>query len=232
MGKNKMACEKKLGVLVKNPPSGDAIPDLAPPLTPEGARRLYEAFSRDLFARVAKLKNIRRAVFHPEGRLGSLTDAIPKSYHLTAVAGDSPGQWLTEAFAALLDGPDRCAVIVGSNSPDIPLQYVKRAFLKLKHKDVVLGPDPDGSYYLIGLKKPAPGLFADIDWEKPTVLRETLARVEAQRLTVSLLPLWYVVNDAQSLALLAGLIEARRLERSGRLPATEAVLKEISLSNL
>jgi glycosyltransferase A (GT-A) superfamily protein (DUF2064 family) len=128
----------------------------------------------------------------------------------------------------LLDGRrDRCAVVIGAHSPDLPLQYLKRAYSKLKHKDVALGPDPGGRCYLVGLRKTASCLFTDIDWNEPSVLREILARVRTGGLSVSVLPLWYVVDTPESLALLAHLIEARRLERSGRFPATESVLKEL-----
>src|SRR5213079_2177592 len=36
--------------------------------------------------------------------------------------------------------------------------------------DVVLGPAADGGYYLIGLRGPAPGLFAGIAWGTAGVL--------------------------------------------------------------
>ncbi|MCK5617770.1 MAG: glycosyltransferase, partial [Candidatus Krumholzibacteria bacterium] len=144
--------------------------------------------------------------------------------------GGSLGERLQAAFQTLLEGDNRLALIIGSDSPDIPIQYVKRAFLKLKHKDVVLGPACDGGYYMVGLKSPAPELFDDIDWGGQTVFEQTLERIYQSGLTLSIMPLWYDVDTSASLSLLATMIRARRIERSGRLPATEAVLAEILAS--
>jgi glycosyltransferase A (GT-A) superfamily protein (DUF2064 family) len=55
---------------------------------------------------------------------------------------------------------------------------------------VVLGPCPDGGYYLVGLRSPQPQLFDDINWSGPTVLAETLSRARRVGLSVHLMPPW------------------------------------------
>jgi glycosyltransferase A (GT-A) superfamily protein (DUF2064 family) len=52
---------------------------------------------------------------------------------------------------------------------------------------VVLGPAKDGGYWLIGLREEHPELFDNVPWSTPTVLRETLKRIEYANLTVQLL---------------------------------------------
>jgi rSAM/selenodomain-associated transferase 1 len=222
-----MAYDKHLGVFVRVPEPGKVKTRLVPPLSGEDACRLYTAFVHDLFERLGRLRKIRGTVFYAGDELGSLSTIIPKSYAMVRQEGATLGDRLQAAFDDLLSGENRTAIVIGSDSPDIPIQYIKRAFLKLKHKDVVLGPASDGGYYLVGLKTPAPDIFDEVEWGGPLVFQQTLERVKSQNLTLSLLPLWYDVDTPGTLQLLADMIDARRVERSGRLMATEAVLSDL-----
>ena len=65
-------------------------------------------------------------------------------------------------------------VIVGSDSPSNAWENMQAAFLALDDHDCVIGPAHDGGYYSIGLKKPAPQLFCDIEWGSERVLDQTL----------------------------------------------------------
>lgn len=222
-----MAPTKRLGVFVKIPEPGKVKTRLVPPLSEVGACELYRAFLEDLFVRLKKLKGIHGTVFFSGRNPEAINNIIPRSYDVVPQTGESLGERLAAAFDTLLDGGCSSAVIIGSDSPDLPIQYIKRAFLKLKHKDAVLGPATDGGYYLIGLKNPAPELFVGVRWGERSVFGDTLERVEACELTLALLPLWYDVDTRESVALLADMVRARRLERSGRCPAIESALKNI-----
>jgi len=223
-----VAYRKRLGVFVKVPEPGRVKTRLTPPLSSEEACRLYTAFITDLFGRLSRIKKLSGTVFYHGDDSVTLTSFIPKSYTTSPQRGGNLGERLASAFDELLAGEGETAVIIGSDSPDLPVQYIKRAFLKLKHKDVVLGPAADGGYYLVGLRKPAPAIFEDIEWGGPVVLSRTIDRIQSQGLTLSLLPLWYDVDTPASLRLLRDLIQARKVEKSGRLPATETVLEALS----
>jgi glycosyltransferase A (GT-A) superfamily protein (DUF2064 family) len=134
---------------------------------------------------------------------------------------------MAAALDRLLDGPNRGAVVIDSTCPDVPIQYIKRAYTKLKHKDVVVGPTPDGRLYLAGLKTPAPGIFPGVDWNEPNALAETVRRVRAGGLTLAVLPLWYRADSLESLRLLYDLISAKRLEKGGGVFTSGKVLAEI-----
>jgi rSAM/selenodomain-associated transferase 1 len=222
-----MAYQKRLGVFVRVPEPGTVKTRLCPPLSGEEACRLYSAFIRDLLDRVGKLKKVRRTVFYAGSDPQKLTDLITTDYELCPQRGDTLGERMAGAFDRLLDAECRAAVIIGSDSPDVPVQYLKRAFLRLKHKDVVLGPAADGGYYLVGLRMRAPEIFEGVEWGDNGVLGQTVERIQARGLSLSLLPLWYDVDTAASLQLLRDMIRARRVERSGRLMATEAVLADL-----
>ena len=108
--------------------------------------------------------------------------AKPSSGSARALASGSPA-----AFA------------INSDGPTLPLVYLEGAYGQLMQADVVLGPSEDGGYYLIGLKRPHPGLFRDVDWSTERVTVQTLERAESIGLTVAQLPPWYDVDTAADL---------------------------------
>jgi glycosyltransferase A (GT-A) superfamily protein (DUF2064 family) len=87
------------------------------------------------------------------------------------------------AFAnAMGSGPDAAtsrgpAVLIGSDCPGYDGEYIARAFLALSvtggDYDTVIGPATDGGYVLIGLRRPAQALFADMPWGTDAVLERT-----------------------------------------------------------
>ncbi len=78
-------------------------------------------------------------------------------------------------------------MVVGSDLPDLNPAVFHQAVRELRENDLVLGPTTDGGYYLLGLKKPQPELFRNIDWGSELVRNQTLAA--AARLNLSCIPL-------------------------------------------
>lgn len=219
-----MPYTKKLGIFVRTPVPGEVKTRLIPPLDPQQACDLYQAFLRDLFSRLSKLKKVTGTVFYAGGDPEAIREFIPDRFALVPQEGDTLGDRLVNAFRVLLQDEGSFAAIIGSDSPDIPLVYLKRAYLKLKHRDIILGPAFDGGYYLVAMKSIVPGIFRDIAWSGPNVLHDTLERIEEDGLSCATLPLWYDVDDAQSLAILENILLAKRIEKSDRLQHTERFL--------
>jgi len=219
-----MAYGKQLGIFVKAPVPGAVKTRLVPPLSPEEACALHEALAADVFRRAGRLVKVSVTVFYAGATPGSLASAMPPRAALVAQEGDDLGARLRAAFAHLLAGEGRTAVIIGSDSPDLPRPYLKRAFQRLKHHDVVLGPSVDGGYYLIGLRRALPVLFEGVRWGSEAVLAQTLDAVARAGASLALLPVWYDVDDSPSLALLEQLERARRLAGQPGLPAVREFL--------
>jgi len=218
----------KLGIFVKCPAPGRVKTRLTPPLTPDQGCELYRACIADLSRRVARASKYAIRVFYDGDDLSSLDGLLPERATLERQRGDTLGERLITAFSSLLSekspGP---AVIIGSDSPDLPLLSLKRAFQKLKHRDVVLGPTVDGGYYLVGLRRPLPALFMDIPWSDEQVFSKTLDVIEREGLKLATLPLWYDVDSEQELRTLRESVRARRIERRDRLTALEFALAKI-----
>lgn len=83
-------------------------------------------------------------------------------------------------FNRLPPGP---VVIIGSDIPGIEAADIARAFRVLGGHDAVLGPSPDGGYWLIGLKRVprVPDPFADVRWSSEHTLADTLGNLAAVR---------------------------------------------------
>ena len=79
------------------------------------------------------------------------------------------------------------AILIGADIPDLTTELVQTAATLLQRHSVVIGPALDGGYYLIGVREPAPWLFAPMAWGSDTVLTETLERCAARGIVPGLL---------------------------------------------
>lgn len=79
-------------------------------------------------------------------------------------------------------------VIIGIDCPGVNSQILTQAFTQLNTHDLVLGPAVDGGYYLIGLCRPIPELFANIDWGTSQVLQQTVDIAGKLKISVAYLP--------------------------------------------
>lgn len=74
-------------------------------------------------------------------------------------------------------------ILIGCDCPSLTFQDLVDSFsaLELEH-DLVLGPAEDGGYVMIGMNRPVPELFCDIEWGTDQVLSETRSRIRQRRL--------------------------------------------------
>ena len=97
------------------------------------------------------------------------------------------GERLHRAFAQAFAQGAQAVVVIGADCPDLGPALFAQAFSALTRKDLVLGPAMDGGYYLVGLTRPAPALFADIPWGSGEVLTATLKQAQEMHLSIHLL---------------------------------------------
>jgi hypothetical protein len=126
---------------------------------------------------------------------------------LQATDLDTPRQWtvgiqspgdLGEKLSSFFQGAFRRevgrVVVLGCDSPTIPLEVVDDAFENLDRVDVTLGPAADGGYCLIGARLFIPELFRGISFGTEDVLRQTRDVLDRLGHRYHLLVPWYDVD--------------------------------------
>lgn len=127
-------------------------------------------------------------------------------------------------------------VLMGTDSPSVPVEHIQQAFDALRQSQVVLGPTEDGGYYLIGLQGDwvtagqAEPLFTNMPWSTPQLWEATLQQLSSKGLHpgngVALLPTWYDVDEIDDLQRLVG-----ELATAGGVdPASSHLEQEIALA--
>jgi len=137
-------------------------------------------------------------VYLPEDEEGYFSELAPDFQRLPQ-CGPDLGLRLENALSHYLGLGYKRVVIMDSDSPTLPGEYLRQAFDALDNHDVVIGPCDDGGYYLIGLKRRAPRLLTEVRMSTPQVTADTLALAVEMGLKVAQLPAWYDVDDAGSL---------------------------------
>ena len=193
--------QRMLLVVAKRPAAGQTKTRLCPPLTGEAAAALYACFLRDTLDLMRQVPDVERGIVYlPEAALDYFS-ALAPDMHLSLQQGSDLGERLDHLLTAALKAGADQVVVMDSDSPTLPADYLRQAFDVLAGpSDVVLGPCEDGGYYLIGLKRPQPRLLRDIQMSTPYVVRDTLALAGQLGLQVALLPTWYDVDTVAELA--------------------------------
>jgi hypothetical protein len=101
------------------------------------------------------------------------------------------GERLENAFRRLLRLHPSC-VVIGADSPLFPARILRQALRELRVCESVLGPCPDGGYYLIALRRPAgpgmlQGIFRRVRWSTAFAFSDTLRNLFRLGLSCSLL---------------------------------------------
>lgn len=193
-----------LAVMAKVPQAGMSKTRLTPPLAPVDAAALSACFLQDTCENIARLSfngtAAAVAVYTPTGAEVFLKGLLPESFGLLGQRGRTFGERLVNAAKDLLSEYDSLCLI-DSDSPTLPTDFLRAAVSSLTRPGdrVVLGPARDGGYYLIGLKNFHRHLFEEIDWSTSKVLDQTIARAKEIDLPVTILPMWFDVDDAVSL---------------------------------
>jgi hypothetical protein len=161
-------------------------------------------------AAAASVPIARYAAYAPAGAEEALTPHLAPGTPLVLADGSEPapagvegfGRCLLHAVQALFDRGHTAACVLSADTPTLPTATLVTAaslLLTGSERRVVIGACDDGGYYLLGMRRPHPDLFADIAWSTDTVAAQTRDRAAALGLDLVELPLWYDIDDAESL---------------------------------
>jgi uncharacterized protein len=169
-------------VMGKEPGPGISKTRLCPPCTPMEAAAVARAALEDTLETVAATPAVSRTVVL-EGNVG---DWLPPGLGVVRQRGDG----LAERLAAAFEDCPAPAILIGMDTPQIRTSDLARAAARLMTPgiDAVLGPTPDGGYWIIGLKNNVTGLFEGVPMSTDRTCREQLHRFQELGVTCALLP--------------------------------------------
>jgi rSAM/selenodomain-associated transferase 1 len=189
-------------VFMKYPETGKVKTRLGEAVGMEKAAKLYRMCITETLTLVRNSGvEMRFAAVTPAEKTRAFTDEIlPAGFEAFAQAGGDLGQRMYLAFRHVFARGAARVVIIGSDSPSLPVSYIDEALDALVLHDAVFGPASDGGYYLIGFRSmPSSEIFQGIEWSTGRVLQQTLGRANTSGCGFHLLPEWYDVDDSASL---------------------------------
>ncbi len=186
--------------MVKAPKAGRAKTRLAKTVGKARAAGFYRHATATLVQRLGRDKRWQTILaVDPVAALHSAWGSVWPAHiaRVTQGAGDL-GDRMGLMVDALPPGP---GVIIGSDSPHVSKELIREAFEKLRGNDVVVGPAPDGGYWMIGFRRyiSAPELFKNVRWSTEQTLTDTLATLPSD-FKVGLLPVLTDVDEGADLA--------------------------------
>jgi len=223
-----------LTIFARFPRIGRVKTRLIPPLDPESAMRVYEAFLIDIMHRM--IPAVRSDVEFSVAGEGNDHDAMSDLLRRNYLSGsDFPirtrpqsvgdlGARLHASFEESFAQGRRRVVILGADHPSVPTEYVDRAFDYIDDVDIVIGPSDDGGFYAVGMNSSVAGLFDDLPWSTPGLFDAFTTRVTTLGLRCAELPRWYDVDRPADLVRLS-----EEIESGLELPETRRVFSHLGI---
>jgi rSAM/selenodomain-associated transferase 1 len=219
--------ERVLGLLAKQPKPGFVKTRLAAESSADFAAAVATALLTDSVERLASVEARRVLAYTPPEAEPFFSQLVRGRFLLIPQVEGDLGRRMAAFFQHQFQAGARQVVLVGVDSPTLPLSYIEEAFSKLDRADLSLGPATDGGYYLLGCSSRIPPIFENITWGQPNVLKDTIARLQNSSWKLDLLPPWYDVDTLNDWRMLCGHLAAlRRAGVNPGLPCTEKLTME------
>lgn len=188
--------------MTKVPVAGNVKTRLQPTLSAEKCATLAECFLADTVSKIKLLQIPLIIAFAPVEQRKNLLKMLPDEQMLVEQTGVNLGEKMFNAFQFAFSQNLDAVVMVGTDSPTFPGEFVTRAFEKLSESDAVIGRTADGGFYLIGLRMLRKEIFAKVEWSSPQTFEQTTRNIEKLNLKLARLPDWYDVDTPNDLEIL------------------------------
>lgn len=186
--------------MTKVPQTGFVKTRLQPTLTPEECRDLSTVFLQDVEQKVTDIRLELIIAFSPAEKQNLLTEILQTNPILIAQKGKNLGDKMFHAFEFAFSQESDAVVMIGTDSPTMPVDFVEQAFALLETEaDAILGKTEDGGFYLIGLRKAEKKIFENVEWSSPQAFEQTKRNIENLNLNLKEISVWYDVDTPEDL---------------------------------
>lgn len=226
---NKRKHNHALILFARDPVIGQVKTRLKTHLDDSSIFGLYRSFLDDSVEKISGVAGVDRFCgVYPAAVSGYFEQvALNREIVIFAQQGRDLGERMKNALAKCFEEGYEKAVIIGSDSPSLPVAYIERAFAS--DKDLMIGPCTDAGYYLIGAKGKAPDIFTGVNWGTDSVLSETLVRIRRTGATLETLPVWYDVDRYADLLFLRTHLDLLDICNMNEASATLDFLRQVDL---
>ncbi|MBV8774707.1 MAG: TIGR04282 family arsenosugar biosynthesis glycosyltransferase [Deltaproteobacteria bacterium] len=217
-------------VFTREPLPGLSKTRLATRIGARNAAALAEAFTRDALAKVHELGV---SVVIAGAASGPLHDndyflSLARRFDATLIDQGQGNLGVRMARVIARFTPGR-VVLMGTDTPSLPVSAIRRGLALIRHNLVVLGPSLDGGYYLVGIRGAVPDMFRGIRWGGPRVLQQTVVRLAKFGIRPALAPAWYDIDRWDDLMLLTEHVRRLAYRHASPCPETTKVLTRLGL---
>jgi rSAM/selenodomain-associated transferase 1 len=168
-----------VAILARAPLPGQAKTRLIPALGAEGAARLHGWLLRRTVA-MALAADVGPVSLFYTGDPAHPDFAACRAFGSIALRMQAEGDLGDRMLAAASASATAAgSLVIGTDCPALCARHLQEAAGTLDDKDAVVIPAEDGGYVLIGMRKPAPELFAGVRWGSDSVMAQTRQRLAA-----------------------------------------------------
>lgn len=187
-------------IMAKVPRAGNVKTRLQPFLSAEQCVSLSEAFLEDAINKAKRISEKLIIAFSPADERGYFDKFGDENLILIEQKGADLGEKMFKAFQFALSQSLDSAVMIGTDSPTFPVDYIEQAFEFLElETDAVLGKTSDGGFYLIGLRKLNKKIFENVAWSSNKAFEQTYRNIMNLNFHLREVPSWFDVDEKDDL---------------------------------
>ncbi len=172
-----------LVIMAKVPEAGRVKTRLARHVGAVEAARVYRTILGGTLLRLARDPRWRTWVAAAPDRAAHAT-IWPPSVSVVPQGGGNLGDRMQRVFDHMPSGP---VIIIGSDIPNIRPHDIAEGFQALGHHDAVIGPAPDGGYWMVGQRRRPKvlSMFSNVRWSGPHAMSDTLANLNEAKVALT-----------------------------------------------
>lgn len=183
-------------IMTKVPRAGNVKTRLQNILSPENCAELAAVFLKDTVNKAKSVCDKIIIAFFPPSEKDKLTEILPDENILIEQTGANLGERMFSAFEFAFANDSDAVVMIGTDSPTFPADFIEQAFEFLEtNSDVILGKTEDGGFYLIGLRVLPKEIFENVAWSSPKTFEEVYRNIMDLNLHLRETPSWYDVDE-------------------------------------
>ncbi len=176
-------------LFIKSPEKGKVKTRLAKVIGEDAALDIYKCLVTDTLETLKAGPFALDICFYPPDSGEIVESWLGNEYTYVQQHGRDIGERMKNAFIQIFSDGVAKVLLIGSDIPDMTISSINEAVEALDTRDAVIGPTPDGGYYLIGFNRSTflPDIFQGIAWSTGSVFYQTMQILKKSAVSVHVL---------------------------------------------